>query len=185
VIAVEPEERVVEQEVRDLVASVVEDERAPVGMLPLPRVGVLVEVGAVEVDQPVRIAREVRRHPVEDHADAAPVKMIHEGHEVPWVSIPARGSKVADRLIPPRAVERMLHHGEELDVREAHLVDVVSELVRQLAVVEESIALFRHAAPGSEMHFVDRERLVERVAAGTRIEPRLVAPSEVVAARYD
>jgi hypothetical protein len=44
VIAVEPEERAVEQEVRDLVASVVEDERAPVGMLPLPGVGVLVEV---------------------------------------------------------------------------------------------------------------------------------------------
>jgi hypothetical protein len=37
----------------------------------LPRVGVLVKVGAVEVDQAVRIAREVRRHPVEDHPDAA------------------------------------------------------------------------------------------------------------------
>jgi len=37
---------------------------------------VLVEVGAVEVDEPVRVPREVRRHPVEDHADAATVEMV-------------------------------------------------------------------------------------------------------------
>src|SRR4029434_8194251 len=118
VIAVEPEDSAVEQEVRDLVASVVEDERAPVGMLALPGVGVLVEVGAVEVNEPVRIAREMRRDPVEDHADAAPVEMVDEGHELPWPSIAARGGKVADRLIPPRAVARTLPHGHAAAVHE-------------------------------------------------------------------
>jgi hypothetical protein len=39
-------------------------------MLAQPRVSVLVEVGAIEVDKPVWIAREVRRHPVEDDPDA-------------------------------------------------------------------------------------------------------------------
>src|SRR5206468_4869558 len=96
VIAVQPEERAIEQEVRDLVASIVEDERAPVGVFALPRVRVLVEVGGVEVDEPVRVTREVRRHPVEDHADAATVEMIHEGHELPWATIATRGSEVAD-----------------------------------------------------------------------------------------
>jgi hypothetical protein len=51
VMALEPEERAVEQGVRDLVASAVEDQRAPVGMVALPRVGVLVERGAVEVGE--------------------------------------------------------------------------------------------------------------------------------------
>src|SRR6266540_3187884 len=101
VIAVEPEERAVEQEVRDLVASVVEDERAPVGMLALPRVGVLIEVGAIEVAEPVRIAREVRRHPVEDDPDAATVEMVHEGHELPRAAVATRGGEVADGLIAP------------------------------------------------------------------------------------
>src|SRR5947209_1271764 len=176
VIAVEPEERAVEQEVRDLVAAVVEDERAPVGMLALPRVGMLVEVGAVEVDEAMWIAREVRRHPVEDDADTATVQMVDEGHELTRVAIAPRGGEVADRLITPRAVERMLHHRQELDVGKAHLDDVVRELVRQLAVVEEAVALLRHTAPGAEMYFVDRDGLMERVAAGARSEPRLVAP---------
>src|SRR5262249_60200857 len=60
VIAVEPEGRAVEQKVRDLAATIVEYERAPVGMLALARGGVLVEVRAVKVGKPVRITREVR-----------------------------------------------------------------------------------------------------------------------------
>ena len=41
----------------------------------LARVGVLVEVGAVEVAEPVRIDGVVPRHPVEEDADAAPVQV--------------------------------------------------------------------------------------------------------------
>ncbi len=39
----------------------------------------------------------------------------------------------------------MLHHGQELDVGEAHLGNVVRELVGQLAVVQEAVALLGHA----------------------------------------
>ena len=38
-------------------------------MPPLPRIGVLVEVRAVEFRQAVRVRREMRRHPVQNHAD--------------------------------------------------------------------------------------------------------------------
>ena len=48
VIFVEPEQRVGEQEIAHFVAAVVEDQRAPVGMLALPRIGMLVEARAVE-----------------------------------------------------------------------------------------------------------------------------------------
>ncbi len=184
-IAVQPEERAIEQEVRNLVASIVEDERAPVGVLALPRVRVLVQVGAVEVAEPVRVTREVRGHPVEDHADTATVELVHEGHELPWAAVTTRRGEVADGLIAPRAVKRMFHDRQELDVGEAHLADIVRELVGQLAIVEEAIALLGHTPPRAEMHFVDRQRLAEQGASGPLGEPGLVAPPEVVEVRYD
>ncbi len=49
VVLAQPEERVREQEVAHLAAAEVEDERAPVGMRAAPRVGMLVERGAVEL----------------------------------------------------------------------------------------------------------------------------------------
>ena len=70
VVALEPEQGVAEEEVADLGAAVVEDLRAPVAVLAQPRVLVLVEVGAVEVAQPVEVAGEVGGDPVEDHADS-------------------------------------------------------------------------------------------------------------------
>ena len=51
-------------------------------MVALARVGVLVQVRAVEEAQPVRVPGEVRRHPVEHHADAVLVQHIDEMHEV-------------------------------------------------------------------------------------------------------
>ena len=48
----------------------------------LARVGVLEQVRAVEVREAVLVVREVRRHPVEDHADAGLVQLVDERHEV-------------------------------------------------------------------------------------------------------
>ena len=75
-------ERVGQQEVADLVAPEVEHERAPVGVLALARVGVLVQRGAVEAGQRPVVLREVRGHPVDDHADAAWVQRVDERAEV-------------------------------------------------------------------------------------------------------
>ena len=54
----EPEERVAEEERAHLVAAVVEDQRAPVLVLALARIGVLVERRAVELREAVAILRE-------------------------------------------------------------------------------------------------------------------------------
>ena len=70
VILLQPEQRVRDQERAHLVAAVVEDQGAPVAMLALARIGVLVERGAVEEHQAVRVLGEVRGHPIDDHADA-------------------------------------------------------------------------------------------------------------------
>ena len=59
VVLVQPEEGVGEQEVADLGAAKVEDQRPPVGHLALARVGVFVEMRPVEVVQPVDVFGEV------------------------------------------------------------------------------------------------------------------------------
>src|SRR5262250_2664533 len=79
----------------------------------------------------------------------------------------------------------MLHHRQELDVREAHLADVVRQLFGELAIVEEAIALLGHTPPRAEMHLVDRKRLLERLAPGTRGEPGFVTPLKGAEARHD
>ena len=55
VVLLQPEHRVRDQEGADLVAAVVEDQRAPIAMLALARIGVLVQGGAVEECQAVRV----------------------------------------------------------------------------------------------------------------------------------
>src|ERR1700749_980244 len=67
----QPEEGVGDEKVANLVASVVEDEGAPVGVLAEARVCVLVERRAVEATQSPSVFREVRRNPVHDDAYAA------------------------------------------------------------------------------------------------------------------
>ena len=81
-VLAQPEERVREQEVPHLGAAEVEDERPPVGMLAAARIGVLVEMRPVELRERPGVAREVSRHPVEDHADAVAVHRVDERAEV-------------------------------------------------------------------------------------------------------
>src|SRR5882724_4950329 len=60
VIALEPEERVVDEKTRDLAAAEVIDGGVPVGVKAAPRIVVLVEGGAVELRQAVLVGREMR-----------------------------------------------------------------------------------------------------------------------------
>jgi hypothetical protein len=119
VVLLEPEQRVRQQEVADLVAAVVEDQRAPVLVLALPRVFVLVERGAVEAREAVRILREVARHPVEQHADAGAVTRVDEVLEVVRVAVTAGRREEAGDLVAPRSAVGMFQHRQQLDVREA------------------------------------------------------------------
>ena len=82
VALLDPEERVGDEEVADLVAPVVEDVGAPVGVLALPRVGVLVQGRAVEAPKRPHVFREVRGHPVHDDAEAAAVQVIDQVTEI-------------------------------------------------------------------------------------------------------
>ena len=158
----EPQRRARQEEALHLVAAVVEDRAGPVGVDALARVAVLVEVGAVELVGPVGVAREVRRHPVEDDPDAALVEDVDQVHQVLGPAHPRGRGEEAGDLVAPRAVERVLHHRHQLDVGEAEAGCVVGEQRRQLAVAERPVGVLGAAPPRPEVALVDRDRGVER-----------------------
>ena len=69
-VALQPEQRVRHQEIDDFGAAVIVDQRAPVEVAALHRIGVLVQRGAVEMAEAMRIVREMPGHPVQ-HARRA------------------------------------------------------------------------------------------------------------------
>ena len=133
----EPTDRARQQEALHLVPRVVEHERVPVGVLAFLRIGVLVQRGAVEARERVVVLREVTGDPVEQHADALPVQLGDELAQLVGRAVPARRREVARALIAPRVVERMLRDRQQLDVREAEILDVRGELARELAIAQE------------------------------------------------
>ena len=175
-VLAQPVEGVGDEEVADLVAAVVEDQRAPVGVGAAARVGVLVERRAVEAGEREVVAREVRGHPVEDHAEPVLVQAVDEGLEVVGRAVARRGREVAGHLVAPGAAERVRHHRQQLDVREAHVERVGGELVGQLEVGQRAVALHRVQPPRAEVDLVDRDRALERLGLGPVREPLLVGP---------
>ena len=122
------------------------------------------------------VVRKMRWHPVQDDTDVVLVQIIDQVHEVLRRSEARAGSVVAGDLVSPRAEERMLHHRQQFDVSESHVVHVVGQLGRELAVTQRAIAFFRHAHPRSQMHFVGRDGSVRLVAIMARPQPLVVVP---------
>ena len=166
------------QEAAHLVAAVVEDERAPVGVRALARVGVLVEVRCRR-SAPAPKRRSGSAPGTQSRITPMPRRCRWSTNARKSSGVPKRGGgrEVAGDLVAPRAVERVLHHRQQLDVGEAHVVDVGDELVGQLAVGERAVALLRVAPPRAEVHLVDRDRprRAGRAARGV-LDPGGVAP---------
>ncbi len=164
-----PVQGVRHQEVAHLAAAVVEHQRAPVRVLAPARVAVLVQGSAVEPGEGPLVAREVRRHPVQDHPDAGLVQPVDQVPEVVRVTEPGGGRVEAGDLVAPRAAERVLHHRHELDVREAEVGHVLGELVGQLPVGQAG-------PPRPEVHLVHAHRLLVRPGLGAPLHPVGVLP---------
>lgn len=175
-IAFKPEQRIAQQEIIHFFSAVIEDERAPVAMLALAGVFMLIEAGPIKVDQPVRVAGEVRGNPVKDHADPVLVQVIHEVHEVGGRSIPAGWREVADGLIPPRAIKRMFRNRKQLDMGIPHPGCIIGKPMRQLPVCQEIILRFMRPHPGAQMYFVDGHGSLKRVLLSARFDPQRVSP---------
>ena len=88
-------------------------------MLAQAWVGVLVQVRAVKVIQAVRIFGKVRRYPVQEHANAMLVAVVHKVHEVGGRAKATGRRIIACGLVAPRAVIRMLADRQQFNVRVA------------------------------------------------------------------
>ena len=170
----DPEHRGREQQISRRNLAVVEYARAPFLVLHLERVGVFIEVRAVELDEAAAVLRKMRRDPVHDDAEASLMRLVDEVHEVLRRAVAARRGKIADDLITPRTIERILGQRHELDVRVAHFLDVGHKLVRHLAVGIK-VAVLVHL-PRAEMAFVDIDRTGIRQVVLSPLEPAVVAP---------
>ena len=101
VVLLQPVAGIADQEAANLLPAEVEDEGAPFRMLPAQRVGILVQVRAVEAHEPVGVPREVGWDPVEDHADPGPMQQVDHAPQLIRRPI-ARGRSVEGRhLVAP------------------------------------------------------------------------------------
>src|SRR5215469_5718702 len=116
-------------------------------MRALARVGVFVEMAAVELREAVGVTREMRGSPIENDADAGPVAAIDELHEFRRGAVTAGGGEVAQSLVSPGAVIRMFHHRKQFDVRIAEFFNVRNELIAKLAISEPAIVILGDPAP--------------------------------------
>ena len=173
---VDPVKRAADEVVHDLATTEVENQRAPVRMLAFAGVFVLVERRSVEAAQPVLVAREMRRHPVYDDTDAGGVTAIDEVTEIVGIAEALSRRIHADRLVAPRTVERVLRYGEQLDVRETHVDDVVDQFISEFPVVQVAIVVVRATPPGTQVHFVDADGLLEPRPPGSLLHPLVVRP---------
>ena len=164
-----------QQKAAHLRLAEVEHPRAPSGVLPLQRVAVLVQAGAVEVDEPVAVLAEMGRHPVQNNAQPRLMQGVHQRHEIVRRAVAAGGGEVAGTLIAPAVVQRVLRHRQQLYKIVAHAPDVGGQLPRQLPIAEAGAVLV--AAPGAQMHLVDEQRPLHRRLSAALLPPRIIPPA--------
>ena len=201
----EPEHQIGNQEVTNLVAAVVEDQRSPLFVLTDARIAVFVEVCAVKEGQAMGILGEVAGHPVDDDADAFGVAAIHKGPEFIRSAVAAGGGVPAGDLITPGAIEGMLGDRHQFDVGESPFLDVRDQAIRQLGVGEQPSAGFHVGSghrssraavglnpgffgagmdPAAEMHLIHGDGLLQRIAAVALLHPGAVRPLEALEASH-
>ena len=134
VIFLQPEQRVRNQERAHFVAAVIEDQGAPVAVLALARIGMLVERGAVEISQAVRVLGKMRGHPIHDHADARLVAADRRDTEIVAECRSAKWGHSSRSPDSPRNRKKDAPDGQKLDVRVAQSLHVFHQLCRELAI---------------------------------------------------
>src|SRR4030095_3909786 len=95
----EPEERVANEEVPNLVASVVKDQCSPIHVFALTRIGVLIKRRSLKSCQGKLVFRKMAWHPIEYYADAGLMESVHEVSEFIGISETGRWCEISGDLI--------------------------------------------------------------------------------------
>ena len=140
-----PEQCVCDQEVLDFRTTVIVDQCAPVRMGTFSRIEVLVQAGSVKGSQSKRITRKMCRYPVQNHADALCMHIVHEIHEIFRCAVTTGRCIVSGHLIAPGTVKRVLHNRHQLNMRIAHLFYIVRKHHSQFTIIVKLPAVLRLA----------------------------------------
>ena len=170
----QPVARAGHQDGARLAAPEIKQHRAPLRHVAAAGILMLIAGRAVKAAQADFIAREVRGHPVQDHADARLVQRVDQAHQPKRRAVARRGREKAAYLIAPAHIQRMLHDGQELHMRIAHVLQVGHQLGRRFLIGIEGAVLV--PPPGAQVHFIDIDRLVHGIALGAAGHPVRVLP---------
>jgi hypothetical protein len=172
-------DRAGDQEALHLSPAEVVDVGVPVLVVAFARVEVLVERGAVEAREAVRVGREVRRHPVDEDADPGAVAGVDEAGEALGRAEARARREQRERLVAPGAGERVLGDGQHLDMGEAHVLHVGHEPLGQVVPARKAGGVVGgRAQPGAGVDLVDGDRRAGALAFRARRHPILVAPGK-------
>ncbi len=175
VVMLDPFQRAAQQVSGHFRPAVVVDQRIPVAMHAFARVGMLIQRGAVELGQPVRVIGKVRTDPIQDHADTGAMAGVDELRKAVRAAM-ARGGRIqAQRLIAPGTAKRVFGDRQQFDMGEAELLHIGNQLLGQGWPVQRLVVSV--ATPGRGMHLVDRQR--PRHGGGVAVgHPGRVGPGE-------
>ena len=77
------------------------DERVPIAVYALARIGVLVERGAIEPREPMCVGRKMRWDPIEQYAESRRVTALDETTKAGGIAVTRSGCVQADGLVTP------------------------------------------------------------------------------------
>src|SRR3989339_750535 len=100
----------------------------PIGMVSLFRIGMLIEISSIKIDQAVLIIRKMRGNPVQDHSYPVLMKLIDQVHEVLGRAISGGGCKISHCLVAPGTIKWMFHHRQKFNMGESHLLHVLNQV---------------------------------------------------------
>src|SRR4030095_10809576 len=107
-VAIQPKQGAVQQKIPYLDPAVIEDAAMPLRVVAQAGIGMVVQMGPVELGKSVRIVREMRRSPVHQDADSRLMGRIDEGHEILRRAVSARHGEKTGGVEVPWAGKRML-----------------------------------------------------------------------------
>ena len=182
-VLLHPEQGVRDQVVGHLGPSVIVNQCPPVGMEALPGVFVLVEAGSVKIGKAVGIPGKMSGNPVQDHPDACLVQLVDKVHEILGRTVPGGGRVIADDLVAPGLVQRVLHHGHQLHVGIAHLLYVGNQPVCDFPVVCKLFPALSDSE-GAEVHLVHADGSLRALEIPPVSQESLVLPLKLRQIRY-
>ena len=174
-----PVKRVGNQVVAHLRSAVIVDQCSPMRMRPLSRIFVLVQACSVEPGQSVSIPRKMSRNPVQNHADSCFVQFIDKILKILRCAITCSRCIIADDLIAPGSIQRVLHNRHQLYMGIAHFLHIGNDLRCKFPVVIISAAVLGFCE-GAQIHFVNAHRLFFRAALFPCRNPCFIFPGKAI-----